>query len=67
VIAGRRFHVRTSGRRTCGFREQDAEVRGYDGSALPQAGALYALALDLPANHFDRYFEKPHYILRQSR
>ena len=28
---------------------------------------LYALALDLPEDHFDRYFETPHMILRQSR
>jgi len=28
---------------------------------------LYALALDLPENHFDACFAKPHMILRQSR
>lgn len=68
VIAGRRFHVQNQWPQNLpGFREQTLKYMAAMEALCAKLVALYALALDLPANHFDKYFAKPHYILRQSR
>jgi len=68
VIAGRRFHVQNQWPENLpGFREQTLKYLDTLEALCRRLVPLYALALDLPANHFDSYFEKPHYILRQSR
>jgi isopenicillin N synthase-like dioxygenase len=68
VIAGRRFHVQNQWPPNLpGFREQTLKYVDTMEALCRKLVPLYALALDLPANYFDPYFEKPHYILRQSR
>lgn len=68
VIAGRRFHVQNQWPQNLpGFREQTLKYMSAMEALCRKLVPLYALALDLPANHFDRFFEKPHFILRQSR
>jgi isopenicillin N synthase-like dioxygenase len=68
VRSGRRFHAQN---------KWPAELPGFREAALTYIAALevlcqklvklYALALDLPATHFDACFAKPHMILRMSR
>jgi isopenicillin N synthase-like dioxygenase len=68
VIAGRRFHVQNQWPQNLpGFREQTLKYMASMEALCRRLVPLYALALDLPANFFDRFFEKPHFILRQSR
>lgn len=68
VIAGRRFHVQNQWPANLpGFREQTLKYMEAMEAMCLRLVPLYALALDLPANHFDSYFAKPHFILRQSR
>src|SRR5579871_4190536 len=68
VIAGRRFHVQNQWpANLSGFREQTLKYLETMEALCRKLVPLYALALDLPADHFAPYFEKPHYILRQSR
>ena len=50
-----------------GFREQTLTYMEAMEAMCLKLVPLYALALGLPANHFDSYFAKPHFILRQSR
>ena len=68
VIAGRRFHVQNQWPANLpGFREQTLTYMEAMEAMCLKLVPLYALALGLPANHFDSYFAKPHFILRQSR
>ena len=68
VIAGRRFHVQNQWPANLpGFREQTLTYMSIMEALCRRLVRLYALALDLPEDHFDRYFETPHMILRQSR
>jgi isopenicillin N synthase-like dioxygenase len=68
VIANRRFHTMNQWPADLpGFREQTLEYMATLEALCRKLVKLYALALDLPADHFDAYFKKPHMILRQSR
>ena len=68
VIAGRRFHVQNQWPQNLpGFREQTLKYMSTMEALCQKLVRLYALALDLPADHFDSCFRKPHMILRQSR
>jgi len=68
VIAGRRFHVQNQWPQNLpGFREQTLKYMSTMEALCQTLVRLYALALDLPAGHFDACFAKPHMILRQSR
>lgn len=68
VIAGRRFHVQNQWPQNLpGFREQTLKYMSTMEALCRRLVPLYALALGLPADYFDSYFAKPHYILRQSR
>jgi isopenicillin N synthase-like dioxygenase len=68
VIAGRRFHVQNQWPANLpGFREQTLQYMSTMEALCRKLVRLYALALDLPEDHFDRSFAKPHMILRQSR
>jgi isopenicillin N synthase-like dioxygenase len=68
VIAGRRFHVQNQWPENLpGFREQTLKYMSAMEALCRKLVRLYALALDLPADHFDASFKKPHMILRQSR
>jgi isopenicillin N synthase-like dioxygenase len=68
VIAGRRFHVQNQWPANLpGFREQTLKYMSTMEALCQRLVRLYALALDLPADHFDACFAKPHMILRQSR
>ncbi|WP_422000423.1 isopenicillin N synthase family dioxygenase [Reyranella sp.] len=70
VVSNRRFHVMNKW-------PDEAAIPGFRANVLGYMGAmealcrklvrLYALALDLPANHFDESFAEPHMILRMSR
>ena len=50
-----------------GFREQTLTYMDTMEALCRKLVRLYALALDLPEDHFDDCFAKPHMILRQSR
>jgi isopenicillin N synthase-like dioxygenase len=68
VIAGRRFHVMNKWPADLpGFREQTLKYMNTLEALCQKLVKLYALALDLPEDHFDASFKKPHMILRQSR
>jgi isopenicillin N synthase-like dioxygenase len=68
VIAGRRFHVMNKWPADLpGFREQTLEYMNTLEALCQKLVKLYALALDLPEDHFDASFKRPHMILRQSR
>jgi isopenicillin N synthase-like dioxygenase len=68
VIANRRFHTMNQWPADLpGFREQTLKYMATLEALCRKLVKLYALALDLPAEHFDGYFRKPHMILRQSR
>ena len=68
VIVNRRFHTMNKWPKDLpGFREQTLKYMAAMEALCAKLVPLYALALDLPANFFDRFFEKPHFILRQSR
>jgi isopenicillin N synthase-like dioxygenase len=68
VIANRRFHVQNQWPGNLpGFREQTLRYMDTMEAMCRRLVPLYALALDLPETFFDRFFQKPHYILRQSR
>jgi len=68
VLSGRRFHA---------MNKWPADLPGFRDTALTYMRTLealcrklvrlYALALDLPATHFDACFTEPHMILRMSR
>jgi isopenicillin N synthase-like dioxygenase len=68
VIANRRFHTMNKWPAgLAGFREQTLCYMNTLEALCQKLVPLYALALDLPADYFDRFFVKPHIILRQSR
>ena len=68
VIAGRRFHTMNKWPADLpGFREQTLKYMSMLEALCKKLVRLYALALDLPEDHFDVSFKKPHMILRQSR
>jgi len=68
VIAGRRFHVQNQWPANLpGFREQTLLYMSTLEALCRKLVKLYALALDLPKDHFDACFARPHMILRQSR
>lgn len=68
VISGRRFHAMNPWPHDLpGFREQTLKYMSTLEALCKKLVPLYALALDLPEDYFAPYFEKPHYILRQSR
>jgi isopenicillin N synthase-like dioxygenase len=70
VLSNRRFHAMNKW-------PQESDLPGFRSNMLAYMSTLealcqklvklYALALDLPENHFDPYFAKPHMILRMSR
>ena len=70
VLSKRRFHAMNKW-------PLESDVPGFRSNMLAYMSTLealcqklvklYALALDLPDDHFDRYFAKPHMILRMSR
>ena len=68
VLAGRRFHVQNQWPADLpGFREQTLKYMSTMEALCQKLVRLYALALNLPADHFDACFKIPHMILRQSR
>ena len=68
VIANRRFHTMNKWPADLpGFREQTLKYMTTLEALCRKLVKLYALALDLPEDHFDTCFAKPHMILRQSR
>lgn len=70
VLSNRRFHALNKW-------PQESDLPGFRGNMLAYMGTLetlcrklvrlYALALDLPEEHFDSCFATPHMILRMSR
>jgi isopenicillin N synthase-like dioxygenase len=68
VISGRRFHAMNRWPADLpGFRDQTLKYMTTLETLCKKLVALYALALDLPEDYFAASFEKPHFILRQSR
>ena len=68
VIANKRFHGLNQWPADLpGFREQTLEYMHTLEALCRRLVRLYALALDLPADFFDRCFAEPHMILRMSR
>lgn len=68
VLSGRRFHAPNKWPADLpGFREQTLRYMTTLETLCRRLVKLYALALDLPEDHFDASFAKPHMILRQSR
>ncbi len=68
VLSGRRFHAQNKWPAGLpGFREQTLRYMSTLEALCQKLVPLYALALDLPADFFGRYFKTPHIILRQSR
>ena len=68
VIANKRFHGPNQWPADLpGFRETTLEYMRTLEALCRRLVPLYALALDLPADFFDRCFAEPHMILRMSR
>jgi isopenicillin N synthase-like dioxygenase len=68
ALSGRRFHAPNKWPADLpGFREQTLRYMTTLETLCRKLVKLYALALDLPEDHFDASFAKPHMILRQSR
>jgi len=68
VIANKRFHGLNQWPADLpGFRETTLEYMRTLEALCRRLVPLYALALDLPADFFDRCFAEPHMILRMSR
>jgi isopenicillin N synthase-like dioxygenase len=68
VIANRRFHAMNKWPGDLpGFRENTLAYIDTLEALCKRLVKLYALALDLPADYFDKCFAEPHMILRMSR
>ena len=68
VVSGRRFHAPNKWPADLpGFRETTLAYIDTLEALCRKLVKLYALALDLPEEFFDRCFAKPHMILRMSR
>jgi isopenicillin N synthase-like dioxygenase len=68
VIANRRFHAMNKWPGDLpGFRENTLAYIDTLEALCKRLVKLYALALDLPADYFDKCFARPHMILRMSR